>query len=95
MIVYLAGPMRGLPDLGRGAFQAVAEKLTLEGHTVINPGCLPVTLPDEKYMPICLAMLEVADAICMLPGWGKSSGARLELHYAINQGKKVFHCDLL
>lgn len=47
-------------------------------------------MPKEKYMPICLAMLEQADAICMLDGWEDSDGANIELAYANYQDKAVW-----
>jgi hypothetical protein len=37
MRIYLAGPMRGIPNLNEAAFNAAAAKLRAEGHTVFNP----------------------------------------------------------
>lgn len=37
MRIYLAGPMRGLPDLNFPAFDAAAAKLREWGHEVFNP----------------------------------------------------------
>lgn len=37
MNVYLAGPMRGIPEFNFPAFHAAAAKLRAEGHTVFNP----------------------------------------------------------
>lgn len=90
-IVYIAGPMRGLPDLGRAIFNQAEERLKARGYLVLNPARLPVGMPQERYMPICLAMLEAADTVCTLPGWQHSQGARLELDYACMQGKNVMH----
>jgi len=80
MRVYLAGAMRGMPDLNFPAFNKAAQKLRLEGHEVFNPAAANLeTLPirriffhDTQY--ICL----VADAVALLPGWSKSRGARAE-----------------
>lgn len=37
MRIYLSGPMTGLPDLNRPAFDAATARLTAQGHFVINP----------------------------------------------------------
>jgi len=37
MRLYLAGPMRGLPDFNFPAFKAATAKLRAEGHVVFNP----------------------------------------------------------
>jgi len=88
--VYICGPMRGRPDLGRGAFRQAEARLRELGYHVINPAVLPIDLPWRVYMPICLAMCREADMIAPLPGWTRSSGARLEMDYARQTGKHVF-----
>lgn len=89
MIVYIAGRMTGLPDKGRKTFNEAEEKLKAKGFTVLNPARLPDGMPPEKYMPICMAMIDAADMICMLDGWEISKGAYLERKYALYQGKTV------
>ncbi len=37
MNIYIAGPMRGIPEFNFPAFFAAADKLRAEGHTVFNP----------------------------------------------------------
>ena len=37
MRVYISGPMTGVPDLNRPAFDAAEKRLTAQGHFVINP----------------------------------------------------------
>ena len=84
--VYIAGPMTGLPDKGRRAFYQAEGALRAMGFRVINPACLPDDLETADYMPICLAMLQQADAVFMLPGWQHSGGARIEHNFALYQG---------
>lgn len=91
MKVYISGPMTGLPDMGRNSFAAAEKKLRDAGHVVLNPGVLPVGLDPADYMPICLAMLQAADAIYMLAGFMDSLGAVLELRYAQYQGIGVYY----
>lgn len=90
--IYIAGKMKGKADYGRD-FNEAEKRLTEQGYIVLNPASLPVGLPEKAYMPICLAMLEAADAIYMLKGWQDSHGANLELDYALYQGKKVHYED--
>lgn len=86
MIIYIAGPITGVPDYETN-FARAAVLLRDAGHAVINPAVLPTTLSDRAYMPICTAMIDAADAIYMLDGWQKSVGARCERLYAKRQGK--------
>lgn len=88
--VYIAGPMTGLPELNRPAFYSAAAKLnSIEGVYSINPAVLPDCMPDAKYLPICMAMIEAADAVYMLEGYELSIGARAERLYAKRQGKLI------
>lgn len=89
--VYIAGKMRGLKGNGKQQFDAAARRLESMGFIVLNPSVLPSGLPDEKYMPICLSMLEAADCIYMLDNWSSSRGAIAELGYARCQGKRVIY----
>lgn len=90
VVVYIAGPMRGQPDLGRHSFQAAETCLRNRGFSVLNPACLPDDLPQECYMPICLAMVREADIIALLPGWETSKGAFIEVALAREEGKTVW-----
>ena len=69
--VYIAGPMTGLPDFNRGAFFDAADVLFSHGHIVLNPAVFPDGLEHGDYMKICLPMIDAAEAVIMLPGWGK------------------------
>ena len=90
MIVYIAGKMTGLPDKGKAKFDAAADDLRqYAGCIVLNPADLPDGMPKEKYMPICLAMIDAADAICPLDDWEDSPGAMIEISYARYQGKNI------
>ena len=89
MIVYIAGPMRGLPDKNREAFRTAEEYLLAKGHTVLNPAVLPDGLSYQQYMSIDLAMLDAADAVYLLKGWDKSPGASFEALCAHSTGLRL------
>lgn len=78
MKIYIAGPMTGYEKFNRPAFNAASEKLTSQGHVVLNPATLPAGLSEAQYMDICLAMLRCAEGIYMLNEWEYSAGARAE-----------------
>lgn len=88
MIIYIAGEITGLPErLYKQKFADAEQMLKDEGHTVLNPTVLPPNMPQEKYLPICLAMLSQADAIFTLDNWVDSNGAKIEKAFADYQGK--------
>lgn len=87
--IYIAGKMKGKADYGRADFNEAEKRLTEQGYIVLNPASLPVGLPEKAYMPICLAMLDAADAIYMLEDWKDSFGANLEFDYAVYQSKAI------
>lgn len=88
-IYYIAGPMSGLPNFNRDAFNAAATKLTASGHTVLNPATLPDGLSQAQYIDICLAMLRCATHVQMLRGWDDSRGAFAERALALKLGLTV------
>lgn len=91
MRVYVSGPMTGLPDLNFPAFRAAADRLRAMGHDVVDPSTLGE--PDgwcwEDFLRRDLRHLLDCDAICLLDGWWKSRGARLEQHVAAKLGYTV------
>ena len=91
--VYLAGPMRDRPDTYHEDFDKAAKRLTERGYIVINPAFLPQGLDQDKYMPICHALINAADVVYMLDGWESSQGAQLERGYGLYQGKMIITDD--
>lgn len=85
MIVYIAGPMTGLPDLNYPAFNAAEEALTAAGHAVLNParnGTIVGSNAWQQYMRLSIAQVLQAEAVALLPGWVNSRGATLERRIA-------------
>ena len=52
--IYIAGPMSGLPNFNRDAFNLEAERLHALGHIALNPAILPDGLEQHEYMAIKL-----------------------------------------
>lgn len=94
MKIYVAGPMRGKPNLNFDTFNNVTALLRKVGHFVMNPaetdGQSKVH-PLKYYFALDVAMLLVADAIVMLPGWTKSRLAPTEHKIAHATGLQIFY----
>lgn len=87
-MIYIAGPMTGLPEFNYPAFRAAEVELKGRGHGTLNP------VDAEKYnrtgapqtwdwyMRHALGMVIRADALCLLPGWHNSKGAQVEVTVA-------------
>jgi len=80
--VYLAGPMRGIPDHNKAAFAQAAERWRLAGHTVFNPASLKPGLTRRDYMIQDIKNLLKSEAVVVLRGWEDSEGASLEVAIA-------------
>lgn len=89
MIIYICGPMTGIKEFNRPAFNLEAALLEQGGDVVLNPAVLPSGLSQFQHMDICLAMLRSAEAIFPLKGWELSSGAQAEMALAHKLGLKI------
>ncbi len=90
MKVYLAGPMRGRPNLNFEAFMYAAQRLREQGFEVFSPAEADLqrwgTMKRvQKHVDIreCLGadtawICKHADAVALLPGYGGSFGALAE-----------------
>jgi len=92
--LYIAGPMRGLPDFNFPAFAEAAAKLRAAGYGVVSPHELhsgALSLPWSEYMRRDIALLcsGAIGGVAMLPGWEDSQGAMLERRVAVAVGLDV------
>lgn len=100
---YLAGPMRGYEDFNFPAFDAAAANLRRVGWTILSPADrdrehgfdetrntldgfdLEAAMRDDLRW-----IIDDADSIILLPGWERSTGAKIERLVAETCGKDVF-----
>lgn len=96
--VYLSGPITGTNDY-RERFAFSERKVRTElcyGNVepeTVNPVILGDLIPSANYneiMRLCFDVLEMCDAIIMLPGWEKSKGCNQEYGFAKALGKEIY-----
>ena len=97
-VVYLAGPMRGYKDYNFPAFDRAERILRNKGYHPVSPAAMDRLFegwgaaPPEgiaftpqdckRFILRDLVALMDCDAICCLPGWQDSKGAKLEVALA-------------
>lgn len=86
--LYLCGPMTGIEHLNYPAFSEAALALRCWGYQVFNPAenGLPSDAPWATHMRVDIVQLMQCEAVALLPGWGCSKGATLEMHIATALG---------
>jgi len=99
---YIAGPMTGLPEHNYPAFfeaeeqiKAVFPHLVLKNpaRTEFDDGGVVGSLSQTEYLKTGFDLLLDCDAIFLLPGWTRSSGAKAELQLALALQLKVYYVD--
>lgn len=91
-IIYIAGPMSGIPNDNRASFDAAAARFRAAGWVVLNP----VEIGDQRFAGqhgitaeqyLAADIIEIMSTGCrsiaLLPGWQFSTGARAEVSIAI------------
>lgn len=92
IIIYISGPMTGLPEYNYPLFNRVAEELRAEGFAVCNPAEFFGGKGDrtrEEYMRESIRCLIDCDRVVTLPDWDQSAGAVLEIEIANQIGIPV------
>ena len=81
--LYVAGPMTGLPGFNYPSFREATQRLLLRGYAVEDPSTNPDQGDDyAAYIRLGLLQLLWCDGIALLPQWGSSRGAVLEVTVA-------------
>lgn len=114
MKIYVAGPMRGIPQFNFPAFFDAEEWLQAKGHEVFNPARSDKEHYGEGVNNSATGDLNdpaaqtgfslrealgrdaayitgYADAVYMLTGWEKSTGAKAEWTLAVALGLMIFY----
>jgi len=98
VVIYLSGPMTGLPNFNIAEFERFAKQYRDEGFEVISPPELDAAegternLTYEYYLRRDVQVLldRKVTRMYMIPGWQKSKGARLEHHVAETLGIAIY-----
>lgn len=91
--VYIAGPMRGIPEWNFPAFEQAEKRWIDKGWQAFSPAAMDKALGYDPNEPCVkehlqhviladIAAIFAADAIALLSGWEKSMGVAVELSLA-------------
>ena len=96
--VFISGPMTGLPEWNKPAFDEAEKLLRKAGFTVFNPCCLLAMgngWSNQDIATIDLTVLSRCNYIYQLDGWSKSKGASAEWQAALWMGIRTINKEWL
>ena len=94
MMVYIAGPVTGIPERNADAFNAAMAALVDAGYRVVNPlHLVPPGMNSAKAMRRLVPELCACDGVCLLDGWETSAGSCVEVAVARACGMPVGDLD--
>ena len=94
-VVYISGPITGMPELNFPAFAREAARLRAAGFEVENPAENPPPPCGswQGWMRLAIVQIARSDWLYMLPGWEKSKGAVIEHRLASDIGLRIEYAD--
>jgi hypothetical protein len=105
-MIYLSGPMTGIPEFNAPAIRDAALRLRMDGYDILSPvemdEAYGLNLKTAKITPKLRHNLLSRDieaistrctAIALMPGWKQSAGCMIELAVAERLGLKVYTID--
>ena len=96
---YLAGPMSGYPEFNYPTFEYVCKVLRREEIEVASPHEIDYkesperprgSLTYQDYIDGGLELLSTCQGIILLPGWPQSTGAIIEVKFAVERNMPVY-----
>ena len=85
---YIAGKITGNPNY-KQQFAEAEDKLRAEGYVIMNPSFMQEGFEQLEYLHVCMAMIDVCEAVYFLPTWVDSKGSHCEYGYAKGIGKML------
>jgi hypothetical protein len=91
-IVYISGPMSGLPDFNKPKFREIEHALQhLYGCIVLSPARHPKGLKYSDYMEMAKVDVSVCTVLLSIEGYEDPPGATFERILALSQNKKIIY----
>lgn len=93
MRIFISGAITGRKE-AKSDFDAAARVIMKKGHTPVNPYYNGWLLPDgshTEYMILAFTVMEMCEAVYMIPGWENSEGARMEERKARHSRMTIFY----
>jgi hypothetical protein len=96
LVLFISGPMSGMPDANRASFKGYAALLKSAGYQVVDPTAIDgfsIANTYEVNLRLTIGALMGCNAVATLPGWQSAPGAVREVEFAVTSGMTVAPVD--